>query len=266
MQPIYSKTVGRLAVAVYDTRAQMGEAAAQLGVARAKEVIARRGEVNIVFAAAPSQFELYEALLASDLDFSRVRAFHMDEYIGLPDDAPQRFGNLLQSRLFSRAPFGRVHLIGGAGDSTQARCTAYAGLLAQYPPDIVFHGIGENGHLAFNDPPVAMFDDPQQVKVVAMDLTCRTQQVHDGCFPTLDAVPKQAITLTIPQLTLPDTYIVVTVPGPTKTEAVRCMLTEPIATACPASCLRRHPQATLVLDRAAALAILPAGTPEQATN
>ena len=247
---------GNLQIEICETRRAMGEAAARCGVARAKEVIAEKGEANIIFAAAPSQFELYESLLASDLDFSKVNAFHMDEYLGLVPDAPQGFGNLLKIHLFSKRPFKSVHYLNGQTSDPQAECERYAELLAAFPPDVIFHGIGENGHLAFNDPPVADFSDPRVVKVVAMDEICRNQQVHDGCFARLDEVPRKALSLTIPALTDDRTWLVVTVPGPTKVEAVRRAVRDEISTACPATILRQHPHAALFLDREAAKGIL----------
>jgi len=259
MNFFYEGQAGRLKIVAYETRREMGQAAARLGVEKANAIIAREGQVNIVFAAAPSQFELYEALIASDLDFTRVNAFHMDEYIGLAPDAPQSFGNLLKARLFSRKPFRSVHCIDGTARDLQGECDRYAALLRRFPPHLVFHGIGENGHLAFNDPPCADFQDQLSVKVVSMDSICRMQQVHDGCFAQLSDVPTQAFTLTVPQLTDAVRHIVVTVPGPTKVEAVRRTVQDEISTACPATCLRSHADAVLVLDKEAATAILPAG-------
>lgn len=256
---IYKTAVWRLQVCVYETREEMGRAAAEIGVERIRRVLEKKKEANVVFAAAPSQFELYEALIASDLDFSRINAFHMDEYLHISPDAPQGFGNLLRTRLFSKCPFHTVNYIRSDAPDERAECERMTALLRAYPPDFVFHGIGENGHLAFNDPPNADFSDSQSVKIVAMDDVCRMQQVHDGCFKTLDDVPLRAYTMTIPQLTDAAPHTVVTVPGKTKTEAVRRMLQDDISTACPASILRRHRDSTLVLDRDAARAILPKG-------
>lgn len=240
---------------VYETRKEMGQASADMGVAYAKEVISKKGFVNIIFAAAPSQFELYDSLLSSDLDFTKVNAFHMDEYLGLAKTAPQRFGNLLNKHLFSKVSLKNIFYIDGSANP-ESECKRYADLLEQLPPDIIFHGIGENGHLAFNDPPVADFEDPKAVKVVAMDEICRMQQVHDGCFEALDLVPKRAITLTIPTLTNHATKLIVTVPGPTKTDAVKQVFEQPVSTKVPATFLKKHPNAVIVLDREAGKAIL----------
>lgn len=252
MVPIAQQKIDLLEVAVYATRKEMGQAAADLGAARIKELLKERETVNVILGSAPSQLELYAALLTSGLDFSRIHAFHMDEYLGLAPDAPQGFGNYLKEHLFRHAGFRSVHYINGQAADPMAECARYAALLEAYPPDVIFEGIGENGHLAFNDPGVADFHDPAAVKIANLDEVCRTQQVHDGCFARLEDVPEQAVTLTIPQLTRPEATLVVTVPGPTKAQAVYHTLYGPIAEGCPASILRRHPHATLVLDRDAA--------------
>ncbi len=252
MVPIAQQKIDLLEVSVYATRKEMGQAAADLGAARIRELLKERESVNIILGSAPSQLELYAALLTSGLDFGRIHAFHMDEYLGLAPDAPQGFGNYLKEHLFQHAGFRSVHYINGQTDNPAAEYARYAALLEAYPPDVIFEGIGENGHLAFNDPGVADFHDPARVKISNMDEVCRAQQVHDGCFASLEEVPRQAVTLTIPQLTPPEATLVITVPGPTKAQAVYHTLCGPITEACPASILRRHPHATLVLDRAAA--------------
>lgn len=246
MNPVKAIMADRLAVEIYQTRDEMGRAAALDAAERLGRIIAEKGRANAVFAAAPSQNEFLHYLAQCDVDWSRVNAFHMDEYIGLPADAPQRFGNFLMSAIFEKLPFGNVHLIDGLCDPSEA-CRRYAALLAQNPPDIVFLGIGENGHLAFNDPPVADFKDPQSVKVVELDQTCRIQQVNDGCFVSVEQVPHCAITLTMPALMgIPEAICIV--PGPTKCDAVYHTATAPIGTACPATALRRHRSAKLYAD------------------
>lgn len=240
-----------LNIEIYSDRYSMGKAAASIGVTHAQKIIAAKGFVNIIFAAAPSQIEVYNAFLKSDLDFSCVNAFHMDEYIGLAADSPQRFAKYLEKHLFTHAKFKSVNYIDPSKLGPIKECQRYANLLEAFPPDIVFHGIGENGHLAFNDPPVADFFDPLAVKIVNMDSICRIQQVHDGCFASIDEVPKQAITLTIPTLTKPETLLVVTVPGPTKTLATARVAFDEISTATPATILRRHPLSYLVTDSVA---------------
>lgn len=250
--PMQTFSFERLSVEAYATRLAMGQAAAA-DVARCmRDLLARQPWVRMIFAAAPSQNEFLAALCEqADLDWGRVEAFHMDEYVGLPEDAPQGFGNFLRARLFERVPLGRVEYIQGNAPEAEDECSRYAALLAERPIDIVCAGIGENGHMAFNDPHVADFHDPRVIKPVELDEVCREQQVHDGAFATLADVPQTALTLTMPTL-LSARYLYCMVPGPTKTEAVRRTCLEPISTACPATAMRRHSQATLYVDLAAA--------------
>ena len=234
-------------VEVYKTRAEMGAAAVARVSAKINELLGQQEVVNIIFAAAPSQNEFLKGLLEASIDWGRVRAFHMDEYIGLAPEAPQGFGNFLRERLFEKAGFLAVHYIDGGATDLKKECERYAGLLLTYPPDIVVMGIGENGHIAFNDPPVADFNDPYVVKVVELDLPCRQQQVNDGCFLRLDLVPTHALTLTVPAL-MAGRFIYCVVPGPLKAEAVYNTLYQEIVAAYPASVLRRHAHAELFLD------------------
>ncbi len=243
-----SFTSDRLRVRTYPNRLQMGRAAAADIEDAVERVIEEKGGCNIIFAAAPSQNEVLSALAASDrIDWFRVRAFHMDEYIGLRPDAPQGFANFLRRALFDRVPFGEVRCMDCTADP-EAEARRYGELLKKYPADIVVMGIGENGHIAFNDPHVARFDDPETVKTVELDQVCRMQQVHDGCFKSLDEVPRTALTLTIPALTAPERVFCV-VPASAKARAVRDTVLGPISESCPASILRRHNNATLYLDR-----------------
>lgn len=243
-----------LTTQVYDSRSSMGAAAAAHAARAIREILKTRDHVNVIFAAAPSQNEMLDCLLQEDLDFSRINGFHMDEYLGLPHDAPQTFSHYLTKHIFGKAAFRSVHLIPSAQQAADA-CAAYSQLLRDYPPDVVCMGIGENGHIAFNDPPVADFHDPALVKAVTLDQICRMQQVHDGCFATLDDVPLQAVTLTVPAL-MRAKHLVCTVPGQTKAAAVKAMLTGPIGTHCPATALRRHADAAMFLDRESAALIM----------
>ena len=230
---------------IFTTRQEMGVAAAKAAIDFLRQTLSKQEFVRVVFAAAPSQNEMLAALVeAEGIEWSRVDAFHMDEYIGLNADAPQRFARFLKERLFDRLPFRAVHLIEPETDEPVKR---YEKLLRSAPIDLVCLGIGENGHLAFNDPPVANFDDPVWVKIVALDETCRQQQVNDGCFATMNDVPRQAITLTIPAL-LSGKRLICTVPGQTKRQAVYQTLNAPISPACPATILRNHAACTLFLD------------------
>jgi glucosamine-6-phosphate deaminase len=231
--------VDRLEVRVAADRVALGQAAAEAVCRGIEEVLARQSVVNVMFAAAPSQNEFLAALVGMPVDWSRVNGFHMDEYIGLDADAPQGFGNFLKGRLFEKVAFRAVFYMKG--------CDEYAALLEENIIDIVVLGIGENTHLAFNDPHVALFDDPELVKVVELDEVCRVQQVGDGCFGTLADVPRRAMTVTIPGLMRAE-YVFGVVPGKNKAEAVRRTLTEDISERYPATILRRHPRAILFLD------------------
>jgi glucosamine-6-phosphate deaminase len=231
---------------IYANRREMGKAAAIAVAAKLRQLLSTQEEINIIFAAAPSQNEFLEALCAEDkIDWSRVNAFHMDEYIGLPADAPQGFGNFLKRRLFDLLPFRSINYIDGQNADTA--CITYTDLLQRHPAHIVCMGIGENGHLAFNDPPVANFSDPQKVKIVELDEVCRQQQVNDASFETLSQVPTHAITLTIPALLeAPDIFCIV--PGLQKAQAVYNTIHQDIKEQYPSSILRRHPGAILFMD------------------
>lgn len=247
-QPIKMETVDQLHVRVYENRKQMGQAAGMDVVNKMKQLLVEKDRIRMIFAAAPSQNEILEALVqAEGIDWSRVTAFHMDEYIGLPKDHPQRFSQFLEDHLFDHVPIKDIQMI-DSSQSTEEECKRYASLIEEAPIDIVCLGIGENGHIAFNDPPVADFNDPEIIKPIALDDVSRQQQVNDGCFPNISAVPTHALTLTIPAL-MSGSHLYCVVPGPTKKEAVQKTLNGPITTDCPASILRRHEDCTLYLDK-----------------
>ncbi len=247
-QPVRSFAVDRLSVHVYARREEMGRAAALDVATRMREILRAGPRIRMVFAAAASQNEFLATLAAApDLDWGRVEAFHMDEYIGLPAGAPQGFGRFLRERLFGLVRPGRVEYVDGQATDAQAEAQRYAALLAERPIDVVCAGIGENGHMAFNDPHVANFRDRAAVKIVMLDTVCRTQQVHDGAFERLDQVPLTAVTLTMPTL-MSAWGVYCVVPGPSKAAAVRRTLRGPIGEECPATIMRRHPQATLYID------------------
>ena len=238
-----------LRVEIYDTRAEMGAAAGSFAARRIRDALAQKEEVNVIFAAAPSQNEMLAALVAApDIDWCRVNAFHMDEYIGLSKEAPQCFGNFLKEHIFGKLPFKSVNYIDCEATDMEAECARYSALLRQYPVDIVLLGIGENGHIAFNDPPVADFQDPKLVKVVQLDPICRQQQVNDGCFAALELVPQFALTLTVPAL-MRASHLVCTVPAATKAWAVERTVNGEIGEHCPATAMRRHESAVLFCDR-----------------
>ena len=237
-----------LTVNIYETREEMGKAAGADIKACILDLLTKKETINMIFAAAPSQNEVLASLAEDcEIPWDRVNAFHMDEYIGLSADAPQGFGNFLKNAIFGRAPFKSVSYIDISAPDAEKECERYAALLREYPTDIVVMGIGENGHIAFNDPPVADFKDPKMVKPVPLDEVCRNQQVNDGCFATIDDVPKTAITLTVPTLFAGD-HLFCIVPAKTKANAVRDTLCGEIGEHCPATILRRHASAVLYLD------------------
>lgn len=245
-----SWSAGLAKVSVFQDRQSMGGAAAGQIARRIAEVARTKASVRMIFAAAPSQTEMISSLLAhTDLPWESITAFHMDDYLELSADAPQRFANWLDLHLFSKVAMGAVHRIPTEG-APEEICADYARLLSAAPIDIVCLGIGVNGHIAFNDPPVADFQDRELVKLVELDETCRQQQVDDKCFARLGDVPRQAITLTIPQLCDAAALFCV-VPGQHKRHAVKAALEGPVSTACPASILRTHPNCQIFLDKEA---------------
>lgn len=247
IRPLHTEIVDHLKVEVYENRKAMGVSAGYAVAAKMKELLQKKPKIRMVFAAAPSQNEFLETLKGIEgIDWSRVTAFHMDEYIGLPADASQRFGTFLCNGLFHEVKPGEVQLIDSSND-IQEECLRYGHFIEEAPIDIVCLGIGENGHIAFNDPPVADFKDPVAVKSVELDRACRQQQVNDGCFAALEEVPTHALTLTIPTL-FSGTHLLCMVPGATKSAAVHRTLNGPISTECPSSILRQHPDCTLYVD------------------
>jgi glucosamine-6-phosphate deaminase len=242
----------RLAVEIHPDRLAMGRAAARAVAAFLRDTLAAQGAARVVFGCAPSQDEFIASLTAPeacgvDLDWGRLTVFHIDDYVGLAGDHPQSFRHYLQEHLLARVKVGRFHPIPAERPDRAGVCTDYAALLAEKPIDLICLGIGENGHIAFNDPQVAEFDDPSPVKVVELDALCRAQQVNDGCFASLDQVPGQAYTLTVPVFRQAR-RLSIHVPGPRKAKAVQATLLGPVAPTCPASILRLHPHATLYLD------------------
>ena len=250
-----TKKVVNLPVKIFDTREEMGAVAAKEAAKIINEVIAKNGVANVVFAAAPSQNDLLENLLKEDIDWSKVRGFHQDEYIGIDASEPAGFGNFLNRAIFEKVSFKELHYLLCKADEAEAKCAEYTELLKKYPIDLIFLGIGENGHLAFNDPAVADFNDPKMIKVVELDDVCRQQQVNDGCFATLNDVPKQAMSLTM-SFIMSVPHAICVVPTIRKANAVYNALTGPVTTACPASILREHKDAALYLDKDSASKII----------
>lgn len=245
--PVKSWTVGASNIMAFDSRDAMACAAAGAIARQIKKVAQTKSVVRIIFAAAPSQTETLSKLCdMDDIPWGQITAFHMDDYLDIAPEAPQRFANWLETHLFSKVGFGSVHRIASSGTPEEI-CNAYAALLCEAPIDIVCLGIGVNGHIAFNDPPVADFDDPQRVKVVELDDVCRQQQVDDDCFAKYSDVPTHAVTLTIPALTSADAMFCV-VPGAHKKAAIKAALEGPISISCPASILRKHRNSFIFLD------------------
>jgi glucosamine-6-phosphate deaminase len=237
----------KLKVQIFEDRDLMGAFAAEAVHKKISALLINEPYINIIFAAAPSQNEFLSALAQKDIDWSRINAFHMDEYIALDCNAPQGFGNFLKSRLFDKVKPRTVHYINGNATDLKQECERYGTLLKQFPPHIVCMGIGENAHIAFNDPHVADFNDGVPVKTVDLDVECRQQQVNDGCFSSLDEVPEYAITLTIPTL-FSGQYLFCMVPGEKKANAVRNTMIQEVSEKYPATILRNHPNAIMFTD------------------
>jgi len=240
-------TVDKLTVKVMPNRTEMGCVAAEDIRSCIKALLAEKEEINIIFAAAPSQNDVLKSLAESDIEWNRVNAYHMDEYIGLDKTAPQSFGNFLTDHIWSLAEFKSVNKINCGTPDPEGECARYEQLLNENPADLIIMGIGENGHIAFNDPWIADFKDEKKVKIVPLDEVCRNQQVNDGCFERLELVPTHAITLTCPVfIQAPKLFCIV--PAPTKAAAVKRTLCGEINEDCPATVLREHPAAVLYLD------------------
>ncbi|HEY8784438.1 MAG TPA: glucosamine-6-phosphate deaminase [Mucilaginibacter sp.] len=248
-QGITTRHIDNLTICVYESRLLIGEDAADKVCIRINSLLEQQELVNIIFAAAPSQNEFLAALSQkTTIDWKRVNAFHMDEYIKLPENDPRTFASFLNKKIFGRQHFHSVNYINGNAADIGAECRRYTKLLAENPPDIVCLGIGENGHLAFNDPHVADFNDPLMVKMVKLDAACRQQQVNDGCFTNLTDVPAYAVTLTIPAL-MAGKHIYCVVPDDKKAEAVYNTVYGEIIEKYPSAILRKHANAILFLDK-----------------
>lgn len=247
-------------VAILPDRTAMGRSAATHVTGLLEQLLKNQARIRVIFACAPSQNEFLAELVAqarSRIDWSRVTVFHMDEYVGIAASHSASFRHYLREHLLKQISPGEFHPLGGDAADPAAEAKRYAALLDADAIDLICLGIGENGHIAFNDPPVADFADPVSVKIVELDLTCRQQQVNDGCFPTLADVPTHALSLTI-SVFRRARHLSVVVPGPRKAAAVRATMQDPISTACPATILRTHPAATLFLDQASAARLAPA--------
>ena len=238
--------VEHLEVRIYENRAAMGAAAAVQAAGWIREVADKKDEINIIFASAPSQNEFLDALGAMQLPWQRVNAFHMDEYIGIPADAPQGFANFLRRSIFNKLTLKGEYYMDSEAEPA-AECKRYSDLLLRYPADIIFMGIGENAHIAFCEPSSAFLNDPETVKIVALDEASRKQQVNDKCFPAIDDVPKHALTITVPvMLRVP--HMMLVVPSKLKANAIKNAVRGQIDEKIPASLIRtRENQAPAIL-------------------
>jgi glucosamine-6-phosphate deaminase len=241
-----------LKVEIYASRKAAGEAAARAAAETMKQLGKGAANFGVIFATGASQLDTLRELVAlADIPWGKVDGFHMDEYEGISAGHPASFRRYMREHLTERVQMHAFHEIDGGASDPGLECRTYAEKLRACNPQLCLLGIGENGHLAFNDPGEAKFGDPDEMRVVNLDDACRRQQVGEGWFASPEAVPRQALTLTIPTL-LRVPRLVVSVPGSRKARIVRRTLEEAISTACPATILRTHPDATLYLDRDAA--------------
>ncbi len=247
-QPVHRFKVDSLDVAIYAEGPQLAVAAAITINEHLSKAIEKNGSAAVILATGNSQIKFLRELIAlRGVDWSKVTLFHMDEYLGIRADHPASFRRYLRERVESMTRPRFFHYIEGDAPQPLDECLRYTALLQAQPIDLCVLGVGENGHLAFNDPPVARFDDPYRVKLVQLDDGCKGQQVREGHFPSLEAVPPYAYTLTIPAL-LSARKVVCLCPETRKAVAVQRALEGAIDSSCPASALRNCPQATLLLD------------------
>ncbi|MCK0147155.1 glucosamine-6-phosphate deaminase [Arenibacter sp. F26102] len=246
--------VDNLEVAVYEEPITMGKAAADFVQKKLTEAIASKGSANLILATGASQFKFLEALKERDIDWQKITVFHLDEYKDISDTHPASFRKYLKDRILDDVKPKKVYLLNGNAEDIETELNQYSEALKKHPIDIACIGIGENGHIAFNDPDVADFNDPKLVKLVTLDEACRNQQLGEGWFPSFDDVPKQALTLTITAI-LNCKSISCVVPDERKAQAVHNTLYHEINTECPATILRRHDDTKLFLDKASATKI-----------
>lgn len=243
------KYYGKADLMIFDTREEMGKKAAKDAEETIVSLLKSKKEINCIFAAAPSQNDFLGNIIQSKkIDWTRINAYHMDEYVGLQICQEGSFTKFLTDSIFSKVPFKSVNLINGGAADVNEEVERYSFLLDSIDVDITFMGIGENGHIAFNDPGVADFNDSKTVKIVKLDSVCREQQVHDKCFPNINSVPENAFTVTIPKL-ISSKYIFCIVPTEKKRTATKLALTGPISEDCPASILRTKDNSRIYIDR-----------------
>jgi glucosamine-6-phosphate deaminase len=240
-----------LIVKIFPGKDQMGKAAAETVAEKLNAAIAEKGFANLILATGASQFQFLEHLQKQAIDWKKITVFHLDEYKGMPVTHPASFRKYLKERILDNVQPKEVHYLNGDAPNAEAEALRYENLLKEHPVDVACIGIGENGHIAFNDPPVADFKDPKRVKVVELDEGCRRQQLGEGWFPTLGDVPTHALSLTIPAIMACE-YISCVVPDERKADAVYNTLNAEVSTTCPATILRTHPNCVLYLDTGAA--------------
>ncbi len=244
-------TVENLKVSVYDGPDEIGKAAADFVAKKLNGAIQQNGSANLILATGASQFSFLEALQKKEIDWKKITVFHLDEYKGISDTHPASFRKYLKERILDAVAPKKVYFLNGDAEDIDQEVRRYEDELKKHTIDVACIGIGENGHIAFNDPPVADFQDPKLVKVVELDEACRNQQLGEGWFPSFEDVPTHALTLTIPAI-LRSKSISCVVPDVRKAEAVYNSLYGPISTACPGSILRTHDDAILFLDEGSA--------------
>jgi glucosamine-6-phosphate deaminase len=253
-------------IRVFDTKADLGRAAAERAAAAIGEAVAKRGRARVIAATGASQFEFLDALTArKDVDWPRLEMFHLDEYVGMPDSHPASFRRYLRERIVERVHPGAFHFLAGDAADPLAEGRRVGALLAEAPVDVAFVGIGENGHLAFNDPP-ADFETDEAYLVVDLDEPCRRQQLGEGWFASLEDVPRRALSMSIRQI-LKAREILCVVPDARKAKAVRdCLEGGEVSPLHPSSILKRHPRTTVYLDRDSAALLKGQGGPKAGTR
>lgn len=237
-----------LEVKIFESKDKLGEASAISVAEKLTQAIAEKGKANLILATGASQFQFLEHLQKQEIDWKKITVFHLDEYKGMAVTHPASFRKYLKERILDKVLPKQVYYLGGDAEDIDAEVARYEELLRNHPVDVACIGIGENGHIAFNDPPVADFNDPKLVKVVELDEACRKQQLGEGWFPTFDDVPTHALSLTIPAI-MNCSHINCVVPDERKADAVFNTLNAEISTACPATILRTHPSTILYLDK-----------------
>jgi len=243
--------IENLAVKTYGETKAMGEAAADYVADKLQTAISKKGAANLILATGASQFSFLEALQTKEIEWKKITVFHLDEYKGISESHPASFRKYLKERILNNVAPKKIYFLNGDAEDLEGELRSYEEELQAHPIDIACIGIGENGHIAFNDPAVADFKDPKLVKVVELDEACRNQQLGEGWFPTFADVPKEALTLTITAI-LNCNAISCVVPDERKAQAVYNTLYGDISTTCPASILRTHKETVLFLDKASA--------------